>query len=705
MTRWHCLMLLGIIVSISSVFGASRAECRDDYYITPAGDSLAIFHSSAGEQNLHATTSQISGQIQTAPDNASALIEVDLRYLTTEEDSLAIYFDDWLFEALTYPRAVFNLTQLAGWPESGLVPGDSLDLTGSGTLTLHGVTHPVQIPLSLTYQKDNGEEPETAMLSISAIFSLRPVEFGIDIPERYTELMTEIDLRLYLVGHPVPYGVPSRVYSWLLKEAFNLAREYGYPEVEETHILLAGLEPIRKVNGRTISVGEIRGTLERLGISPDSLRTVIEERLKADSPGSSDRRTPMSKTATTIYQREAHWEAYRFKEEKVTPEHFLLAFLARSEHWVTQYLAQRELTYDSFHKVLQGIPKPAKEVILLGKPFRSEDTDSVPLRYARNVWDMQLWNGKIYLGHGNSSNKGPARNAGPIPIISYDLKTGHFETEFTVDEEQIDRYRIIDGQLYVPGHDPRDSWELGNFYRLTDDGWEKVRTIPIGIHAYDILGYQEALFVAEGTVKRAMVSRSSDSGGTWESFILPNARRAYELFTLGDKLYVSAYEGIIYRYTGSGFNRVRVDLFPDARHGRNSLMVRSTHFKDTLLYLGADNVNDHQWTPFAAYKASQIDETQRLKLPSTELPYDILVRNGIAYILTNRFGATDSNATVIIYCSNDLEHWTEIARFDAPTFARSFEYHEGVFYVGLGTAIDPLNEASGTLYRVTPPSP
>ena len=34
---------------------------------------------------------------------------------------------------------------------------------------------------------------------------------------------------------------------------------------------------------------------------------------------------------------------------------------------------------------------------------------------------MQLWDGKIYLGHGNSSNVGPAQNAGPIRVIAYDL--------------------------------------------------------------------------------------------------------------------------------------------------------------------------------------------------------------------------------------------------------------------------------------------
>jgi hypothetical protein len=51
---------------------------------------------------------------------------------------------------------------------------------------------------------------------------------------------------------------------------------------------------------------------------------------------------------------------------------------------------------------------------LLGNPF-SKDA------YARNVWDMQVYEESIYLGHGNSSNYGPSANAGPVDVIKYNL--------------------------------------------------------------------------------------------------------------------------------------------------------------------------------------------------------------------------------------------------------------------------------------------
>jgi hypothetical protein len=46
----------------------------------------------------------------------------------------------------------------------------------------------------------------------------------------------------------------------------------------------------------------------------------------------------------------------------------------------------------------------------LGNPFTAKPT------YARNVWDMQVFNGRLYFGHGNASNLNPSPNAGPINV-------------------------------------------------------------------------------------------------------------------------------------------------------------------------------------------------------------------------------------------------------------------------------------------------
>ncbi len=58
-------------------------------------------------------------------------------------------------------------------------------------------------------------------------------------------------------------------------------------------------------------------------------------------------------------------------------------------------------------------PDRTAEVVTLGNPF-AERFEASEQRYARNVWVIESFGGKLYFGHGNSSNKGPASNAGQI---------------------------------------------------------------------------------------------------------------------------------------------------------------------------------------------------------------------------------------------------------------------------------------------------
>ena len=693
----RCFLCLGLMLVLISPVHASQNIESTDYYITPAGGlnrtvgNLAMLHSAHGARVLQGTSAQISGLVRVFPDSILITVAVDLRYLTAEKNNLAAFFDHWSFQALTHPEAVFRLKMAEGLPGG---EGDSirvLETTATGVLDFHGRQLPVALPLALTYQEP--QNTDTGEIALTAAFALRPTAFGISVHPSRADLLSEIRFSLYLFAYPVPHGTPTRNYRVLSGDARSIARKYRYPVIDRAHLFLAAL---------TSQNPSVRTHLTACGIAPDSLQHQIETHLEDASPDSSVRRPRVAELFGRIYYGDAHVKAYELGATQVDLDHFLLAFLDHSDHWIVRYLADRSLDATRLFERLGETPKPAREVVLLGNPFFPEHQDSVDMRYARNVWDMQLWEGKIYLGHGNSSNAPPARNAGPIPIVCYDTRSHRFETEFVVDEEQIDRYRVIGNQLYVPGHDPLDPWKLGNFYRLLEAGWEKVRTIPFGIHAYDILGHGGQLYVAEGTTRGAEVSWSSDGGQTWASFNFSYTGRAWELFSFGGDLFVSTYGDQIYRQHAGGFELIRVDLFPDARHGSTPLVVRSIPVNNRLLYIGADNVNDHQWTPFAAYSAGRIDQARRLRIPESDLPYDILERDGTAYLLANRFERSKEAVTAIIYHSRDLLRWTEVVRFTVPSPARSFEYSNGIFYVGLGTHTAPLNAASGNIYRVVP---
>ena len=156
----------------------------------------------------------------------------------------------------------------------------------------------------------------------------------------------------------------------------------------------------------------------------------------------------------------------------------------------------------------------SSRLITLGKPMNKAT-------YARNVWDMQLFDGRIYIGYGNSSNMQPSPNAGPIPIISYDPTSNQFINEFTVDEEQINIFKILNGKLYIPGHDARDNWDYGNFYVLDNNKWHKIRSIPNASHVFDLAYFKGNLYSANGTekVNSGEVMVSKDMGLTWASQI------------------------------------------------------------------------------------------------------------------------------------------------------------------------------------------
>ncbi len=126
------------------------------------------------------------------------------------------------------------------------------------------------------------------------------------------------------------------------------------------------------------------------------------------------------------------------------------------------------------------------QIVNLGNPLNIKYPDNTPKVYARNIWDMYAFDNKIYFGGGNSSNADPAPNAGPADLWSFNPATQSFIKEYTLAEEQIARFREFDGQLYIPGHDSRESWDFGNFYRLEAGTWKKYRTIPNGVHVYDI---------------------------------------------------------------------------------------------------------------------------------------------------------------------------------------------------------------------------
>lgn len=375
----------------------------------------------------------------------------------------------------------------------------------------------------------------------------------------------------------------------------------------------------------------------------------------------------------------------------------------------------------------------------IGNPFIQPDS-IVEDAYARNLWDMAVFDGRLYLGSGNSNNEPPASNAGPIQVWYYDASANTFDYDYTVDEEQIDQFVEIGDQLFIPGHDATSASGTGNIYAFDGSTWLHIDNLPDALHVYDVHEYEEQWFAAIGndTSDGVVVLSSSDQGQTWQRHYLPVAEqgenllgiaRAWEFFEVGNDLLVSVLPPsrpefasaddttIVYHIGASPVYRLNnsiepqfeemtgVDFFEGyANFEQGWIVARVAHpvrYGQFTVYLGVDTVTDHNWTPFGLFSVDEAYAVRQYTYGADVRVWDLIVEEGVLYALAAQ--ETESGWIVSVQKTCDLNDWEETLRFNAPTFARSFALYNGDFYFGQGTEAAPLMEQAGDILRVQSP--
>lgn len=370
-----------------------------------------------------------------------------------------------------------------------------------------------------------------------------------------------------------------------------------------------------------------------------------------------------------------------------------------------------------------AVPDAAGSLEVIGLPdYASKAPTPV---FARNPWDMISFQGRIYVGGGDSDNgdkDGASSNPGNVYIISFAPGQKSFRYEGTqgsgdkrwIPSNQIDRFRVIQGQLWIPSHDPtvaNDSPQL--FRRDGDSTWTRLEGPDQGgnKHTFDLVEYgNPAKLFSTGNWP---LNRWSITG-TFETRVYGDVmnNRGSELISYKGKLY-QFFDGSI-DYGGSvspqlaiydpdsGSYKQRTEIGADhiapglvqgseASSRFTARVSRSAAIDGRMWYIAGYKGSDHQMDPRVVITASSLDSGSidtRNVTPTGHKPWDLLERTGFVWLLTStkvdRGNGSDS-FTAHIFKSNGTG-WTEVVRASGlDSFARSFEEVNGDFYLGLGS--------------------
>ena len=334
-----------------------------------------------------------------------------------------------------------------------------------------------------------------------------------------------------------------------------------------------------------------------------------------------------------------------------------------------------------------------------------------PSSFANCCWDIKIWNGQVFRAAGDYD-----KNSGAAPIFAFDIATGKWQNYGTVPDMAIHGYVEIDGKLCAPGIDPSGSWDAGNFYRLEDGKWKTVRTIPNGIHAFDMLAFDGKIFVGVGTEDfDNTVAVSKDGGETFEYVPLYqdgalfdtsscSMSRCYELTEYNGQLYA-----LICFKVGIGSN-YKVFRYENGK----MVLVNDQAFS----LIGGSSVSRKYWTGefefdgacyltlgalYAIRDFSDPDSFEKISMPNKEKVADAFVKDGVIYVLGSRQDTKTKEYNIVIYQSTTGKagSFTPAASFTYAAPPLSFDYDGNHFYVGIGYN-SAVVEKCGMVLRVKP---
>ena len=300
---------------------------------------------------------------------------------------------------------------------------------------------------------------------------------------------------------------------------------------------------------------------------------------------------------------------------------------------------------------------------------------------ARSVWDMHYFNNRVYIGSGDYW-----ANTGGVDVWTYNGVA--FENEYAVDDEMIWDFFEFEAKLFIPGNDATESWSFENLYindpdRDPNPGWLKLRTLPGGLHCFDVALFNGRLYASiatdGSTPNKTLVS--DDMGQTWTTFL-----SEYCSFVVFDDFMFLTGDNK-YRHDGTAL----VTITPVLGVSRLGMNTRRARFQDGVLYAEVTRyaLQDARLYFLPASQVKSGGVATRIAKFVQDRVRDIVVRGTTCFVMTAEEVTTDTEYIGRVYSSSDLTNWSLKAEFIVPGIPLSFEIMNNKAYVGLGSRYEP----------------
>lgn len=344
----------------------------------------------------------------------------------------------------------------------------------------------------------------------------------------------------------------------------------------------------------------------------------------------------------------------------------------------------------------------------LGIPLSEYYPDGIP---ARTPWDVEIYDEKLFVAAGDYD-----KNSGPVPIYYYDIASQNWVNSGTVPDEQIEHFKVIHNTLMIPGCDPQCHWDYGSIYVYENKQWTNQHNIPGGVHQFDLVEFQDEIFVGLGILPgNTPIAKSTDGGKTFcpadiykngtklDTTVPPDAKavqlRVYDFFTFNGQLFAyyrrfidNVIENEIYRYENGAFY-YHQNLTGPITINRSTYRVfdEKTEYQGKL-YFTTGNL----------YTTSDFQTIEHIPLVENSIVTDLCVIEDSLYVITAIKHPHGTYRTTLWRRQNgSQELYEDILFFDFPCPAQCFTYNNGILYFGMGDGIlSESNPYNGTILSI-----